>query len=453
MNLPAAKRRAPGTVAPLVDRAQAFSSLLDLATITAAPRVLFGGVKKQRVYSLAPVGVQKSSGLSRRPILLCGAETEIVLEQLLRSSYAGVVAAPGQTVALKGWWQSLIPTYPTDRADRSAEWEALALQKPRKARVRAAASVSRTTPSSTLTTSSSSCARYSPPSAVPAELPSPHAPSPPSASPPTDWTSTPSAVVPPGLDKRPRLGTRLAGLCELHGRCLCAACRSAKWPPLLRLCCRRHHSASDPRMADFCESHRRTPCARCQALSACADVCCGKGHHASPPPQTCPSPLGSGQPATTSPNTVLPASPRAQAPRPARRRHAAPRARQPALSGPLAAAPIPVSTPITVPLPDATDAAAAVAAAAAASAAAAQVEAPASRKRRPVEEAFPPPPHKRRPSGTTAGAPHRRQPTLLQFLGKRERPPGPPEDAAPQVLKRPKPAHGHGRAEPEARVG
>jgi hypothetical protein len=442
LNLPAAKRRAPCTVAPLVDRAQAFSSLLDLATITAAPRVLFGGVKKQRVYSLAPVGVQKSSGLSRRPILLCGAETEVVLEQLLRSSHAGVTAAPGQTVVLKGWWQSLIPAYPSDRADRSAEWEALARQTPRAPRLRAAASVSRTTPSSTLTTSSSSCARNSPPS----------------ASPPTDWTSTPSAVVPPGLDKRPRLGTRLAGLCELHGRCLCAACRSAKRPPLLRLCCRRHHSVSDPRMADFCESHRRTPCARCQALSACADVCCGKGHHASPPPQPCPSPLESGQPATTSPNTVLPDPPRAQAPRPARRRHRTPRTPR-ALPGPsAAAASIPeLSTPITVPSPPgltATAVAAAAAAAAAASAAAARVEAaPASRKRRPVEEAFPPPPRKRRPPGTTAGAPQWRQPTLLQLLGKRERPPGPPEDAAPQVLKRPKPAHGHGRAEPEARVG
>ena len=90
LDLPATKRRAPDTVAPLVERAQAFSSMLDLATKYAAPRILFGGVKKKRVFSLAPVGVHRSAGISRRPILLCGAETECMLEQLLRSSHTGI---------------------------------------------------------------------------------------------------------------------------------------------------------------------------------------------------------------------------------------------------------------------------------------------------------------------------------------------------------------------------
>ena len=447
LDLPAAKRRAPGTVAPLMDRAQAFSSLLDLATSHAAPRVLFGGVKKVRVYSLAPLGVQKTSELSRRPILLCGAETEVVLEQLLRSSHAGVAAAS------TAWWLSYIPAYPPDRVDRTAEWEALALQKPRKSYLQAAAKV-RTTSSSTLTLSSSSCSRTSPTplTASPSELPSPPSPSPPRASQLTDWTATPTAVVPPGLDKRPRLGTRLAALCELHGHCLCAACREAKKPPLLRLCCRRHHSASSRRMTDFCESHRRTSCARCQALSSCADVCCGKGHHASPPPQTSSSPLGSGQPARTSPSTVHPSSPRAPAPRAALRRPPKPKARQRALLGPSGlAAPSPeppnpspkVAAPARAPAPLPTASVAAVAAAAAD-----------QRKRYPEAEAYPPPPRKRRPPCRTPdAAPPRRQPTLPQLLGKRARPPGDPEDAAPQALKRPKPAHRHGRAEPEARVG
>ena len=437
LDLPAARRRAPGTAAPLVDRAQAFSSLLDLATTYAAPRALFGGVKKKRVFSLAPVGVHRSSGLSRRPILLCGAETERVLEQLLRSSHPGVPAAPGKTAALKGWWQTFTPTYPPDRVNRSAEWEALARPKPR------AAALSRT-PTFTLP-SSPTCATSSlvPPSAASAAAPRPPPSCPPIASPPTDWTSTPSAIVPPGVDKRPRLGTRLAGLCELHGRSICETCRSATRQPLLRLCCRRHHSASDPRMADFCESHRRTPCARCQAIPSSADVCCGKGHHASPPPQTSPSPLESGQPARTSPQPAPPSSPRAPTPRPTRRRPAGPRVRpQPLRGAPSFAASSPPGSAPSAPLPFSATAAAALAAAAAA-----------PRKRRPVAEATPPPPRKRRPPCTTGGAPQRRQPTLLQLLGKRERPSGAPEDAAPQVPKRPKPAHGHGRAEPEARKG
>ena len=291
--------------------------------------------------------------------------------------------------------------YPPDRVNRTAEWEALSRQKPR------TAALSTTTAEAPL----------SPPTY------------PPTASQPTDWTCTPSAIVPPGVDKRPRLGTRLAGPCELHGRCICEACRSAKRQPLLRLCCRRHHSASDPGMVDFCESHRRTPCARCQVIPSSADVCCRKGHHDAPPPHTSSFSLESGQPVNTSPNKASPLQLRTPVLRPSRRRPPGPRVQQLLLGKPENAAPSPaVSEPAAVLLgsPASSPKGAPVALAAAAAAAAT-----ATRKRLPVAEGTPPLHRKRRPPNACASTPQRRKPTILQLLGKRQRPPGASEDAAP----------------------
>ena len=121
LTLPAAKRRAPGTVPTLVDRAKALSDMLTSLTAYASPQILHGGERKTRVYSLARLGVHCAAGLSRRPILLIGAETEQVVEQISRSSLQGAPIAPGANP--KGWWQHFIPSYPPDRVDRLPEWE------------------------------------------------------------------------------------------------------------------------------------------------------------------------------------------------------------------------------------------------------------------------------------------------------------------------------------------
>ena len=430
--LPAAKRRAPGTVAPLVDRALALSSLLDLASAQATPAPLYGGVKKKRVYSLAPVGVHRSAGLSRRPILLCGAETENILDQLLRSSCQGVPsAASGQPQTIKGWWQSFTPTYPPDRVDRTAEWEALARSRPRAAAPSTSSPPSSGAPRSPL---AGGGGLPGPPPAVSAAVSSQPEPSPEPTQLPS-WTLTPSALVPPGVDKRPCLGTQLVALCEPHGRCLCEPCRTSLVRPQLLRCCQLHHSASAPRMTDFCEAHRRTPCARCQALSSRADICCGKGHHTPPPPPT--SPLSAADlPTEASPlKHERPLPSRVLAPGRARRGPPGTGTPPGSLAQPRPPAPSSQDVlPNSPPLP--------------LSAAVARAR---PRKRSPAAEASPPPPRKRRPARAPAGSLPRGQPTLQQFLGKRARAPGDPEDAAPVAQKRPKPGHGHGRAEPEAR--
>ena len=232
------------------------------------------------------------------------------------------------------------------------------------------------------------------------------------------------------MDKRPRLGTRLAGPCELHGRCICEACRSAKRQPLLRLCCRRHHSASDPGMVDFCESHRRTPCARCQVIPSSADVCCRKGHHDAPPPHTSSFSLESGQPVNTSPNKASPPQLRTPVLRPSRRRPRDPESSNFCLGNQKMQPRVPRSEPAAVLLgsPASSPKGAPVALALAAAAAAA---ATATRKRLPVAEGTPPLHRKRRPPNACASTPQRRKPTILQLLGKRQRPPGASEDAAP----------------------
>ena len=64
---------------PLVDRARAFSDMLTKVAAHAAPHAVHGGTKKTLVYTMASLGVKRAPGLSRRPVLLGGPETERAL--------------------------------------------------------------------------------------------------------------------------------------------------------------------------------------------------------------------------------------------------------------------------------------------------------------------------------------------------------------------------------------
>ena len=169
LDLPATKRRAPDTVAPLVDRAQAFSSMLALATKYAAP----------------PDPLRRGE---EEASLLAGTGWSTPLRGYIPAAHSplrrGDRVRAGAAIAVLPYLNMTFTlAYPPARVNRTAEWEALSRQKPR------TAALGTTTAEAPL----------SPPTY------------PLTASQPTDWTCTPSAIVPPGVDKHHRLGTRPAG--------------------------------------------------------------------------------------------------------------------------------------------------------------------------------------------------------------------------------------------------
>ena len=170
LNLPAAKRHAPGVVPPLAYRAQAFS---DMAKVS-APNVIYGGVRKTLVYTLGPLGVNCRGALS-------GAHPPGRDGDRARAALAVDLRPPGS---------------PSDDDDDSL-WARSPWDRPEAPGV----------PSSGAT-----------PPVVPVPTPGPTA---------LTSCTTPGSVVPPGFDQRACRGTKLVAVCAPHRRSLCAACRTS----------------------------------------------------------------------------------------------------------------------------------------------------------------------------------------------------------------------------------
>ena len=240
MDLPASKRHRDGTPPPIADRAQAFANILRTLTVLLSPLPVHGGHCIRLSYSLAPLGVPRSAGLSRRPILAGGAETERLLHQLealsTRKTGRQPVGAPGNQ-RWNGWGQGFVPQHLPARVASMSDWTG------RGGTLGATLGAHKLEP------------------AVPIA----------------------GGIAPQEAEKRPILGNRLLPVCPRHRRPICAGCR-AKGPhkvPLLR-CCAVHHTETESPMVDFCAAHRRTSCGKCAPTgrhSRSADACCALGHH------------------------------------------------------------------------------------------------------------------------------------------------------------------------------
>jgi hypothetical protein len=126
VDFPPEPRRPPGSEVPLSDRARGFAQLLRLVRGAAAPAPVHPGEHEERVYSLAPLGVPRSSGLTRRPVLAGGQRTEHILRQLetvcpqriAKPAARAQVTSPAHT----GWAQRFIPQHPPDRVMQWERW-------------------------------------------------------------------------------------------------------------------------------------------------------------------------------------------------------------------------------------------------------------------------------------------------------------------------------------------
>ena len=197
MDLPAAKRHREGSLTSAADRAEAFASMLHHLGHHLSPHLVHGGELIQRGFSLSPLGVPRSAGLSRRPIFAGGAETERLLHQLETLSTRRLGRHP---TAAKGhprwscWGQSFVPQHLPNRVNRTAEWSRKDGQPvahemaPLQERIH-------------------------------------------------------GGIAPSGAEKRPKLGIKLIPVCVPHCRPLCAVCRTkgSGTKPLLR-CCSVHHT-------------------------------------------------------------------------------------------------------------------------------------------------------------------------------------------------------------------
>ena len=138
LDLPEAKRRRPGAPVPVGNRAQALSKMVALIAQSAAPELVHGGERRTLIYSLTPLEISRSAGLTRRPLLAGGAITESALRQLeafsqstsvrhgrLRTGWtqASRVArlprpATGRGAPMRSAWKAGLRTLPAPRAQR-----------------------------------------------------------------------------------------------------------------------------------------------------------------------------------------------------------------------------------------------------------------------------------------------------------------------------------------------
>jgi hypothetical protein len=110
----------------VADRSRGFAQLLRLVADAAAPEPVHAGTHQDRIYSLAALGVPRSAGLSRRPVLLGGLETERLLKQLedvSRQRAAGTsTRAVVNNPAYSGWAQYFVPRHVPGRVLQWERW-------------------------------------------------------------------------------------------------------------------------------------------------------------------------------------------------------------------------------------------------------------------------------------------------------------------------------------------
>ena len=75
-------RPAGSPAAPIADRARGFAQLVRITREAAAPVPVHPGEHQDCIYSLAPLGVPRSAGITRWPVLLGGEATEQLQQQL-----------------------------------------------------------------------------------------------------------------------------------------------------------------------------------------------------------------------------------------------------------------------------------------------------------------------------------------------------------------------------------
>ena len=99
----------------------------------ALPHRLFPSEHIRHSYSLAPLGVSRTGGLSRRPIFLGGAATENLLSEMssfVSSATVRQASVPGPF----GWSHDYVPMHPTGSEAPAEKWLSAEPAAPKKAR-------------------------------------------------------------------------------------------------------------------------------------------------------------------------------------------------------------------------------------------------------------------------------------------------------------------------------
>lgn len=129
VDLPPVPSRLDTAQVPIADRARGFAMLLRMLREVAAPALVHPGEHRYNVHSLAPLGVPPSAGLTRRPVLLGGAQTERLLKQLTRVCSQRVEQAAGpqkqkavRNPAHSGWAEHFVPQHAPDRVMQWTRW-------------------------------------------------------------------------------------------------------------------------------------------------------------------------------------------------------------------------------------------------------------------------------------------------------------------------------------------
>jgi hypothetical protein len=103
--------------------------LLRMVIEVAAPTMVHPGEQRNVIHSLAPLGVPPSAGVTRRPVLLGGAQTERLLKQLkavcAQRVERVVLPRAKQNIsnpAHSGWAERFVPQHLPDRELQWAKW-------------------------------------------------------------------------------------------------------------------------------------------------------------------------------------------------------------------------------------------------------------------------------------------------------------------------------------------
>ena len=105
----------------LADRVLFFGCILRSLTSHASPQRLFPSEHVRRSYSLSPLGISRTGGLARRPILLGGAVTEKLWAEM--SAFSSSAAVRTKTVPGPfGWAHDYVPTHQPGRETQARKW-------------------------------------------------------------------------------------------------------------------------------------------------------------------------------------------------------------------------------------------------------------------------------------------------------------------------------------------